>query len=89
MEITSGTAGDWWNLQRLVDTGGDCGDHMWNCGPRLLPNFICNAFVRERVPLVLGESQQQFRSDCTCDTVPSSLSLFPFLDLSTIALVNL
>lgn len=33
-------------------------------GPRLLPNSICNAFVRERIPLVLGENQRQFRIDC-------------------------
>jgi len=33
-------------------------------GPRLLPNSICNAFVRERIPIVLGENQQHFRIDC-------------------------
>lgn len=33
-------------------------------GQNLLPNSICNAFVRERIPLTLGHSQRQFRIDC-------------------------
>ena len=33
-------------------------------GPELLPNSICNAFVRERIPLTLGTDARQFRVDC-------------------------
>lgn len=33
-------------------------------GPQLLPNSVCNAFVRERIPLSLGTDKQQFRIDC-------------------------
>lgn len=33
-------------------------------GPKLLPNSVCNAFVRERIPLTLGVNQRQFRIDC-------------------------
>ena len=33
-------------------------------GQKLLPNSICNAFVRERIPLTLGHNQRQFRVDC-------------------------
>lgn len=33
-------------------------------GPQLLPNSVCNAFVRERIPLTLGSNQRQFRIDC-------------------------
>lgn len=33
-------------------------------GPALLPGSICNAFVRERIPLTLGIDQRQFRIDC-------------------------
>lgn len=33
-------------------------------GPQLLPNSTCNAFVRERIPLILGVDQRQFRIDC-------------------------
>ena len=33
-------------------------------GPQLLPNSVCNAFVRERIPLTLGTNQRQFRIDC-------------------------
>ena len=33
-------------------------------GPNLLPKSICNAFVRERIPLTLGVDQRQFRIDC-------------------------
>ncbi len=33
-------------------------------GPQLLPNSICNAFVRERIPMTLGDEARQFRIDC-------------------------
>lgn len=33
-------------------------------GPGLLPNSICNAFVRERIPMTLGTNARQFRIDC-------------------------
>ena len=33
-------------------------------GPKLLPNSVCNAFVRERIPITLGIDQRQFRVDC-------------------------
>ena len=33
-------------------------------GPQLLPSSTCNAFVRERIPLILGVEQWQFRIDC-------------------------
>lgn len=33
-------------------------------GPQLLPNSVCNAFVRERIHLSLGTDKQQFRIDC-------------------------
>lgn len=33
-------------------------------GPDLLPNSICNAFVRERIPMTLGSNERQFRIDC-------------------------
>lgn len=33
-------------------------------GPELLPNSICNAFVRERIPMTLGTEARQFRIDC-------------------------
>ena len=33
-------------------------------GPQLLPSSTCNAFVRERIPLILGVDQRQFRIDC-------------------------
>ncbi len=33
-------------------------------GPQLLPNSVCNAFVRERVALTLGSDNRQFRIDC-------------------------
>ena len=33
-------------------------------GPQLLPNSICNAFVRERIPMTLGIEARQFRIDC-------------------------
>ena len=33
-------------------------------GSKLLPNSICNAFVRERIPQTLGMEQRQFRIDC-------------------------
>lgn len=34
----------------------------WGAG--LLPNSICNAFVRERIPMTLGTNARQFRIDC-------------------------
>lgn len=33
-------------------------------GPKLLPKSVCNAFVRERIPLTLGVDQRHFRIDC-------------------------
>ena len=34
-------------------------------GPELLPNSICNAFVRERIPVKLGlAANRQYRIDC-------------------------
>lgn len=33
-------------------------------GADLLPNSICNAFVRERIPMTLGTDARQFRIDC-------------------------
>ena len=34
-------------------------------GPKLLPNSICNAFVRERIPVKLGTAaDRQYRIDC-------------------------
>ena len=41
-------------------------------GSQLLPSHVCNAFVRERIPLTLGTERRQFRVDCAqfFDPVP-------------------
>ena len=45
----------------LVNEMVDLRNH-W--GPKLLPKSVCNAFVRERIPLTLGVDQRHFRIDC-------------------------